>query len=130
MTFDDIPKIAGEAGRWIAAHEAALTIGVGGLLVLLVLVAIWRARHTPGRLDRLFSLAIIGIIMAFSAEGMWEVVTGPLDLPGKLAAVLFVAGEGAMVLQARRAEATRATELREAAAAAGGADYAAAAANA
>ncbi|KAB1943164.1 hypothetical protein F8271_10365 [Micromonospora sp. ALFpr18c] len=64
--------------------------------------------------DRMLSLVAVGLILAFSSEGMWEVATGSLNLSNKLAVVLFAVGEIAMVLQGRRAETAKRHEQRQA----------------
>lgn len=91
-----------QIGAWLSANGDALLMWGGGALALVVTVlGVVAAKR--GHVDRVSVLVATSLVLAFSAEGMFEVARERLGLPVKLAALLFIVAEAAMVAAATRA---------------------------
>lgn len=84
---------------WLAGYRDVIVVVVGLAILTLAAVTItviMRKGHTGVLLS---TITAVGAL-AFSAEGMWEVLTQKLGLPPQIAAGLFFTGEMMMVTSA------------------------------
>ncbi|GAA2517928.1 hypothetical protein [Pilimelia columellifera] len=82
--------LTGWAG-WLSAHREGVVLAAGAATVLLLVVAGVVRHARRGRPDRWVDGVALVLTLAWSAEGMWEVSTGTLDLGAAFAVpALFV----------------------------------------
>ncbi|WP_189112071.1 hypothetical protein [Pilimelia terevasa] len=76
---------------WLAANRDPVVLAAGAATVLLLALAAVVRRARSGRPDRWVDGVALVLTLAWSAEGMWEVSTGALDLGAAFAVpALFV----------------------------------------
>ncbi|GAB7041118.1 MULTISPECIES: hypothetical protein [Catenuloplanes] len=113
MDIETFLDALGTAWRFARAHEDAVTIAVGGALVLAALVAMKRADRKTGRPDRVLRRWLGLAILGFSAEGMWEVASEDLNLARGLALIFFAIGDVAIICEMITAEKSRLGSIKQ-----------------
>ncbi|MDR7278960.1 hypothetical protein [Catenuloplanes atrovinosus] len=101
------------AWRFARAHEDAVMVAAGVVLVLCALVAMKRADRKTGRPDRVLRRWLGLAILGFSAEGMWEVATEDLTLGRGLALIFFAIGDVAIIGEMITAEKSRLGSIKQ-----------------
>lgn len=90
-------------------HQAAIVLGVGAVIVVLLAVAGWRFYRSGSKSKWVGGIAAVSVL-AWTSEGLWQVARDEMHLPLAFAVMTFFVFEAMMIAAGMRAEEHRAAK--------------------
>ncbi|MCW2899193.1 MAG: hypothetical protein JWO67_1458 [Streptosporangiaceae bacterium] len=98
-----------QLGKLWADHQAAIVLGVGAVIVVLLAVVGWRFYRSGAKSKWVGGVAAV-TVLAWTSEGLWQVARNRMHLPLAFAIMTFFVFEAMMIAAGMRAEEHRAAK--------------------